>query len=238
MALTDQPLIIGHRGAAGLAPENTLASFEAAYQAGVGAVELDVYLVEGELLVFHDDQLERCTNGSGKLQQQSLAYLRSLDAGNQQQIPLLAEVLEHLPAGVGINIELKGRGTGTAVARHLVALPDLDVLVSSFRAAELRQFRELNSEVAVAPLLHRWPPAPWQIAAKLGAWAVNLSARITTAKRVAKIHAAGYRCYVYTVNDPKLGADLLRIGVNGIFTDRPDLMQGLLEEPMAGLNED
>lgn len=228
MALIDNPLIIGHRGAAGLAPENTLASFAAAYQAGVGAVELDVYLVEGELLVFHDEGLERCTNGSGKLQQQSLAYLRSLDAGNQQQIPLLQEVLAGLPSGVGINIELKGRGTGTAVAQLLAMQPDLDVVVSSFRHAELRQFREHNAAGLVAPLFHRWPPAPWQVARKLGAWSVNLSARITTAKRVAKIHAAGYRCYVYTVNDPKLAAQLLSYGVNGIFTDRPDLMQDLV----------
>lgn len=231
MALTDNPLIIGHRGAAGLAPENTLASFDAAYEAGVGAVELDVYLVEGELLVFHDDTLERCTNGKGKLQQQSLTYLRSLDAGNQQQIPLLGEVLERLPAGVGINIELKGRGTGQAVAQHLQALPNLDVLVSSFRHAELLEFRTINSQAQVAPLFHRWPPAPWSIALKLDAWAVNLSARIATEKRVAKIHAKGYRCYVYTVNDIDLAAQLLGFGVNGIFTDRPDLMRGLLQEP-------
>ncbi len=230
MAFTDNPLIIGHRGAAGLAPENTLASFDAAYQAGVGAVELDVYLVEGELLVFHDDDLERCTNGKGKLQQQSVAYLRSLDAGNQQQIPLLGEVLERLPTDVGINIELKGRGTGQAVAKLLQALPNLDVLVSSFRHAELLAFRALNAQAPVAPLFHRWPPAPWSIALKLDAWAVNLSARIATEKRVAKIQAKGYRCYLYTVNDVDLAAQLLGFGVNGIFTDRPDLMCGLLKE--------
>jgi len=227
MALTDKPLIIGHRGAAGLAPENTLASFAAAYQAGVGAVELDVYLVEGELLVFHDDRLDRCTNGTGQLQQQSLAYLRSLDAGNGQQIPLLEEVLEGLPPEVGINIELKGKHTGKAVARRLQQQAKLDVVVSSFRHRELLEFRQDNSQAPVAPLLHRWPPAPWQIARTLSAWSVNLSVRITTAKRVAKIHAAGYRCYVYTVNDPKLAVQLLGIGVDGIFTDRPDLMQNL-----------
>lgn len=231
MALIDNPLIIGHRGAAGLAPENTLASFDAAYAAGVGAVELDVYLVEGELLVFHDDDLERCTNGTGKIQNQSLAYLRSLDAGNQQQIPLLAEVLENLPAGVGVNIELKGRGTGQAVAQHLQTLPNLDVLVSSFRPAELLAFRSRNAQVRVAPLFHRWPPAPWSIALKLEAWAVNLSARIATQKRVAKIHAKGYRCYAYTVNEVDLATELLGFGVNGIFTDRPDLMCEIFKAP-------
>lgn len=227
MALTDNPLIIGHRGAAGLAPENTLASFDAAYEAGVGAVELDVYLVEDELIVFHDDRLERCTNGSGKLQQQSLAYLRSLDAGQQQQIPLLTEVLDRLPAGVGMNIELKGQGTGCAVAERLQSLPNLDVVVSSFRHTELLNFRTLNQQAPVAPLFHHWPPAPWRVARKLGAWSVNLSAAITTKRRVAKLHRAGYRCYVYTVNDIKLATQLLGYGVNGIFTDRPDLMRDL-----------
>ena len=227
MALTDDPLIIGHRGAAGLAPENTLSSFAAAYAAGVGAVELDLYLVEGELIVFHDDRLERCTNGKGKVQQQSLDYLRSLDAGDQQQIPLLSEVLAELPAGVGINLELKGRGTGVAVAGLLDQQPKLDVLVSSFRHRELDDLRGLHAQVRLAPLFHRWPPAPWKAAKRLGAWSVNLASHITTEKRVAKIHQAGYRCCVYTVNDPKRAAELLGFGVDGIFTDRPDLMRGL-----------
>lgn len=228
MAFTNNPLIIGHRGAAGLAPENTLPSFEAAYAAGVGAVELDVYQIEDTLIVFHDDRLERCTNGKGKVQEQALSYLRSLDAGNGYQIPLLSEVLDDLPTEVGINIELKGRGTGQPVAQLLAQLPQLDVLVSSFRHRELEVVRSQNAQVRIAPLFHRWPPAPWKAAKTLDAWSVNLGNNITTAKRVAKIHRAGYRCCVYTVNDPERAAQLRGFGVDGIFTDRPDLMQNLV----------
>ncbi len=219
----EQPsLIIGHRGAAGLAPENTLQSFAAAYAWGVQAVELDLYCVEGQLVVFHDDRLDRTTNGEGPIQRRSLAYLRSLDAGAGQQIPLLSEVWATLPDHVGINLELKGRSTAQPLADFLAHQPAKEVLVSSFRHAELARFKDLAPQWPVAPLLHRWPPAPWAIAERLNAYAINLSARITTAKRVAKIHRGGYRCYVYTVNQVGDAQALFAMGVDGIFTDRPD----------------
>jgi glycerophosphoryl diester phosphodiesterase len=87
-------ICFGHRGAAGYAPENTLASVEKAISLGADWVEVDVYAVENELVVIHDDRLERTTNGSGYIIEQSLEYLRSLDAGEGEKIPFLREIFD------------------------------------------------------------------------------------------------------------------------------------------------
>ena len=115
-------LCIGHRGAMGHAPENTLASIRKALELGVPCMEVDVYYVDGHLVVFHDDRLERLTNGSGYVWEQSFDYLRSLDAGDGQQIPTLEEVCEVIGSQACLNIELKGPDTAVPVAALLSKL--------------------------------------------------------------------------------------------------------------------
>ena len=112
---------IGHRGARGHAPENTLASVRKAIELGADWIEVDVYGVDGELVVFHDDRLERTTNGEGLLMGQSFDYLRSLDAGDGELIPTLAEVFDVAADRVGINVELKGPGTAEPVAARTMS---------------------------------------------------------------------------------------------------------------------
>jgi len=222
VSLADPVLVIGHRGAAGLVAENTLPSFQRAFDCGVGAVELDVYAVEGELLVIHDDTLERTTNGSGEVIDQPLAALRRLDAGGGWPIPLLAEVVSILPAGVGINIELKGPDTAGPVAEFLSRESLTEVLVSSFDHAELDRFRSLAPAVPVAPLFSRWDDNAWRIAEAMNAWSINLSRRIATPARLARARAAGLRTLIYTVNDLGEARTLIGLGATGIFTDYPD----------------
>ena len=147
MGLADWPLVIGHRGAAGLAPENTLPSFQLAYEMGVSGIELDVHLVAEHLATIHDDTLERTTNGRGKVANLDLDSLRKLDAGGGYGIPLLEEVIAELPEGIGANIELKGRETAEPTAKFLTAFPELDVLVSSFDHRELAVFHQLKPEI-------------------------------------------------------------------------------------------
>lgn len=222
MSFMDEVVVIGHRGAAGLAPENTLESFRRAFDCGVNAVELDVHLVEGELVVIHDDTLERTTNGIGRVAEQTLDALRGLDAGNGARVPLLAEVAAHVPRGVGLNVELKGAGTGLPLAGFLRSRSDLDVLVSSFDHDELRRFRSRDASTPVAPLFHRWRKTAWTTAAELGAFAVNLSRRAATSERFADAAARGLRCFVYTVNDLEKARRLVDDGASGVFTDYPD----------------
>ena len=103
-------LIIGHRGACGLEPENTLRSVQRAMDLGVDMVEIDIYEHEGRLIVMHDETLDRTTNGVGKYSDYSLDHLRKLDAGKGERIPYLEEVIELTRDKVGLNIEIKGRG--------------------------------------------------------------------------------------------------------------------------------
>jgi len=222
VSLSDPVLVIGHRGAAGLVPENTLPSFRRACDCGVGAVELDVYAVENELIVIHDDTLERTTDGSGTVIGRRLADLRRLDAGGGWPIPLLREVANLLPDGVALNIELKGPGTAAPVAAFLASRPLPEVLVSSFDHDELTRFRALAPTVRVAPLFDRWIDTAWEIAESLGAWGINLSRRISTPERLERARALGLRTLVYTVNDLDEARELVRNGASGLFTDYPD----------------
>jgi glycerophosphoryl diester phosphodiesterase len=220
-------LIIGHRGAAGLEPENTIRSFKRALEIGVDAIELDVYCVDDRIVVIHDDTLERTTNGRGEVMATSYDALRKLDAGKGERIPTLDEVLELAGDRVTVNIELKGKGTAAPVARCIAAHTNVDTLISSFEHAELSRFRRAAPRAKVAPLFHRESSKMFETARALQAWSINLSEKLASADRLATILEHGYRSLVYTVNDLAVAQRLKSDGATGIFTDYPDRMQGL-----------
>ena len=131
-------------------PENTLASIRKAIELGAPCVEIDVYHVDGHLVVFHDDRLERTTSGKGILVEQSFYYLRSLDAGDGERIPTLEEVCNEINSRAGLNIELKGPGTAGPVTELLDRLSKEGhakgrVLVSSFSREELVEMGRLDT---------------------------------------------------------------------------------------------
>lgn len=222
MSFSGTGLVIGHRGAAGLCAENTLPSFRRAWECGVDAVELDVHIVQGELVVIHDDTLERTTSGTGRVAQHTLASLRALDAGGSAQIPLLREVVAELPDDVGLNIELKGPATAVPVAEFLTRHPHVDALVSSFDHGLLRQFRQHDPRTRVAPLYSRWRRNVWETAEALNAWSINLSRRAATSGRLQEAARRGTKTLIYTVNDVDDARLLVSQGATGVFTDYPD----------------
>jgi len=227
MTLSTAFLIVGHRGAAGLEPENTLRSFARAITLGVDAVELDVYSVDGQLVVIHDDTLERTTNGRGAVMDTPFDALRRLDAGAGELIPTLDEVIDLVAERVAINIELKGDGTAVPVARCLEARPNAEILVSSFEHAELGHFRRESPNALVAPLFHKPSAQMFDVAAALGAWSINLSGRLATPELLREVARRGYRSLVYTINDRSTALALRDAGASGIFTDYPDRMLDL-----------
>ena len=142
---TDQFLVIGHRGVPSLKPENTLASFELALELGAAGIELDVHRVDDELVVIHDDRVDRTTNGKGPVSQFTLQDLGELDAGEGEKIPLLAEVLSVVQDRHLVNVELKGNQTGELLAEFLKdnrSLPESDFgfLIQVRRVAQIRRF--------------------------------------------------------------------------------------------------
>ncbi|HSI13103.1 MAG TPA: glycerophosphodiester phosphodiesterase [Chthoniobacter sp.] len=225
-----QFLCIGHRGACGHEPENTLRSIRRALDLGAHGVEIDVRLVHGELLVMHDAKLDRTTNGRGYLVRKSLAALRALDAGHGERIPTLREVFETVNRRAFINIELKGPRTAPVVCDlihefvHRHGWRHEDFLVSSFNRRELRAVTD--PLVPIALLLTR-PTRLYALSARrVRACAVNPAARWVTPRFVADAHRRGLRVFPYTANDPEQIAKLRDLGVDGVFTDFPERVVG------------
>jgi len=237
------PRVIGHRGAAASAPENTLAGFRHAARLGVGWVELDVQLTaDGVPVVFHDDGLERTTNGQGRLIETSLAALRRLDAGAWfdpafagEPVPTLAEAIETLVSlGLGLNIEIKAnesRGEltaqdGLAIARRLWPADRPPPLLSSFARSALAAAAIAAPDWPRALLVERVPADVVDQARRLGCEAVNADQQHLTAAVVDEIKAAGLKVLAYTVNQPERAVALWAMGVDGLFSDCPELLAG------------
>lgn len=233
------PTIIGHRGARGLAPENTLLALDTGIRSGAPWVEFDVQRhPSGALLLFHDLHLERTTDGQGWLADTPLQRLRALDAGAGQNIPTLEEALDLIEQRAAVNVELKtASGTAEAVAavlRRYVAAgwPPERLLVSSFHWPELYEFKQAAPEIPVAPLVCGVPLHWAGSAVELGAAALNLSAEFVDPRLVADAQGHGLRVNVYTVNRVDELQRLQALGVDGVFTDYPDrLLQALAATP-------
>jgi len=221
-------LCIGHRGARGLEPENTLCSIRKALALGADGVEIDVYAVEDQLVVIHDETLERTTNGSGRVEAQSFDYLRSLDAGNGEKIPTLSEVLDTVDRRAFVNIELKGKNTagltsgliGEYLAKH--GWKNEAFLVSSFDLDELEKLK--SSGLRLGALFTKPPENYADIAKSLGAYSVNIAVESANEAFVTDAHSHGLKVFVYTVNSIDEIKRIQAIGADGVFTDYPDRM--------------
>ena len=221
---------IGHRGAAGHAPENTVASVLKAVQLGAHAVEVDVYAVQGQLFVFHDDRLERTTNGSGRVTEQGFEYLRSLDAGQGERIPTLEEVFAALDQRACINIELKGSGTALPVAKALrearaKGWKSEALLVSSFHHGELERLRALDANVGIGILLNTTGTSWFHASRRLKAYSVHLPMRLMGRSTVREVHSHGLRIFAFTANTLEEIGRMRDLKVDGIFSDYPERVE-------------
>ncbi len=232
------PRIIGHRGAAENAPENTLESFRAAAAEGAQWVEFDAKLTaDNAIVILHDDDLDRTTSGKGPARLKTLAELQALDAGAWfkpvfagARIPTLAETVAVLgQLGLGANVEIKpcpGRERETArvvmaALRRLWPKARPLPLVSSFAPECLRIAQAEAPEFARGLLLEEHP-LDWLAQARgVGAATVNIWERDATPDWCREIKAAGYGLLAYTVNDADRAAELFAWGVDGVFTDAP-----------------
>ena len=232
--------VIGHRGAAARAPENTLAGLRRAKELGCAWVEFDVRLTgDGELVLCHDGRLERTTTGRGRVSAQTLAAIRRCDAGSWfapefagEMVPTLEEALSlAAQLGLSVNIEIKadrGRASaaGTAVAATLNRFegPLPIVLASSFLRPALVTLRDLAPDLPRGLLLDIVPRRWRAIAERLGCTTINTDHRRLDPQLVAEIRAAGYPLLAYTVNDPQRAQTLFAWGVTSVFSDVPDII--------------
>ena len=228
---------IGHRGAKGYLPENTLSSIAKALELGVMFIEIDVYNIKGELAVFHDHRYERTTNGTGTIQSQSFEYLRSLDAGNGERIPTLHEVCELIANKACLNIELKGPNTAAPVYAFINQLVQQGwhkdtFLVSSFDHRQLEETRQLDDEILLGALMCGMPVDDTKFAQDLSAFAVHPSIEFIDQRYVDDAHARGLKVYAYTVNYPDDINTLYQMGVDGVFSDYPDRVLDTIKQPV------
>jgi glycerophosphoryl diester phosphodiesterase len=237
----DLPPVIGHRGAAGMAPENTLAALRRAHALGCRWVEFDVRLTrDGELILLHDDRLDRTTNGCGIARALSLSAIRRFDAGvwfdpafAGERIPTLAQAIAVLSElGLGANVELKpDRGdaveTGTVAADALTRLWPAHLpapLISSFVPDALEAVRQRAPAIARGLLLRSAAGKRWRCADALGCATVNVDHRHLHPAVVAEMRKAGYSVLAYTVNDEVRARELFEWGVSSVFSDVPQMI--------------
>jgi glycerophosphoryl diester phosphodiesterase len=198
-----RPLVIAHRGASWDKPENTIPAFERAIELGADYIELDVHAAsDGRLVVGHDPPLRSRT------------------------YPALAEVLELAAGRIGVMIELKRpyRYRRHDMVRQTLELVDADAVILSFEPGALREVRSVRPELRT--IQHVGFGVSIRRAAD--AWGVGFADRLATPRAVARARALGLLTTVYTVNAPARMLELAALGVNGIFTDRPDLARRTL----------
>ena len=220
-------LCIGHRGAMGHAPENTLNSVRKALDLGTRYVEVDVYNVDEHLVVFHNERLERTTNGIGYLQEQSFEYLRSLDAGGGQHVATLEEVCEVIDSRACLNIELKGSSTAAPVVRFVSKLIDNGwnkdaILISSYNHRELLEVKQLNKDLKLGALIYGLLVDDAKFAEDLSAFSVHPALDFIDQRFVDDAHSRGLKVYVNTVNHPEDIAKMYKLGADGVFTNFPE----------------
>ncbi len=264
-----QVQIIAHRGARSLAPENTLSAAIKAFENGADGWELDVAMsVDGELVLLHDDTLERTSNvarlfpdrAPWSVYEFTLAELKQLDYGSwfvesdpfkqatnlsaaelnsYVGIPIttLVEALQYTKDNHWwVNIEIKdASGTSadaTIVAKVVNLVEELEmldqVLISSFNHEYLRQVKKLNPFIATGALVNQVVMDPLALMRELDAQAFHPGRRVTYAKQVQSLRAAGYAINVWTVNDEAEMRELIEMGVTGIITDFPQILKPLL----------
>lgn len=244
-------IVIAHRGNSSVAPENTLAAFEAAWRAGADAIELDVQLtVDGHVVVIHDETLDATTDASGALAATALAGVRSADAGGWfspafagQRVPTFDEVLQLLLTRPGIDLLLEVKGSWTVdqvrrVTEPIAAAGLVDrVVVQSFSPETVAALAEAAPGLRRGLLVLEVVPDLLEQCAELGVVTCNPHGLLLLREPalVDRLHAAGLLVVVWTLNEPEHWAAAVDLGVDGIITDRPDRLAGWLAAQVPAL---
>jgi len=219
-------LRVGHRGARAYEPENTLRSFKKAIELGVDAVELDVRRTrDGEIVVIHDAEVDRTTNGKGLVRELTLKEIKQLVTEKGEKIPTLEEALDFLDKKVKILIELKETDFEDTVM-NLIREKGLEnnVIIVSFLEEALRRVRELDDEVETG-LIYARHKNPIRAALELRANYLLPLYRFTHTANVQKAHENGLKVIVWTINEEKEVSEYVKKGVDGIASDKPDILK-------------
>jgi glycerophosphoryl diester phosphodiesterase len=214
--------IYAHRGASAIHPENTLRAFRQALAIGVDGIELDVHATaDGIPVIIHDRDVGRTTDGAGYVDDIPLARVQTFDAGDGERVPTLAEVLALVGDAALLDVEIKAIGIERVVLDVLAQHPTVTWAISSFAWDTLRTVRRLDPVAEVWPLAERVCDDLIAIAAELASPTVSLFTGAYTAETAARLHDAGLRAVVWTVNDPREARRVADLGAFALCTDDP-----------------
>ncbi len=221
---TSKILRIGHRGACGHSPENTLASIEQAIAFRCAFTEVDIQRTsDDELVLLHDERVDRTTNGRGRVSELTLSDIRKLNAGGGQMVPTLEEALVTANGRIGLILELKTKGLAYDVCAMVRASGlNRSVIYASFLHEELQHVRRIDPYADTLVLFKWFSKAPVAQAIRLQATHVGLRFNTATRRRVNALHKAGLTVFVYTVNKPAEVNKMKILGVDGLISDFPD----------------
>jgi glycerophosphoryl diester phosphodiesterase len=242
-----KPLIWAHRGASAVAPENTLEAFTLAHEMEADGIELDIHLSkDGELIVTHDETVNRCSDGTGRVVDKTLKELKQLDFSNHipgyrgVRVPTLDEVFELVkPTDMTINIEIKSdvvlyegiEAKCVKLAREMGMEERL--IYSSFNHYCLLQLKAINPAVRFAPLYMEALVEPWLYAKHIGAAAIHpYYPTMATPRIMEGLAETGILCNPWTVDDEKILMWMAKLGVNAVITNVPDAAKRVFD----GLN--
>ncbi|AWI27584.1 glycerophosphodiester phosphodiesterase [Streptomyces sp. ICN441] len=216
-------LTIGHRGVMGVEPENTLRSFVRAERAGMDAIELDLHLSkDGALVVMHDADVDRTTDGTGPIAEKTLAELRELDAGQGERIPVFEEVLDAV--GLPLQVEIKDAAVARVLADVMVKRDLVDrIEVTSFQDDAVREITALVPGVRTALIASRWGSDIVERAQAVGAPALALNIRRLTLETVEHAHDEGLRVIGWVVNTQDHLRLVRALELDGATTDFPEI---------------
>jgi len=221
-------LRIGHRGARAYAPENTIASFRKALKIGVDAGELDVRKTkDSQLVVIHDADVKRTTDGEGLVSELTLKEIKGFSTDGGEKIPTLEEALDFLDKKVKVFIELKEVGVEVQVL-SIVRGKGLEknVVIVSFLEEALKKVRELDKDVETG-LIYAKHKNPVKAALELKANYLVALYRFAHTANVAEAHESGLKVVVWTINTPQEVEEYATKGVDGITSDKPDILMHL-----------
>ncbi len=222
-------LNIGHRGAKGHTPENTLASFQKALDLGVDGIELDVHLsLDGKIVVIHDETLDRTTNGKGLVSALTLKTLQKFSIDNEHLIPTLQAVFDLVDRRCFINVELKGNATaqpvGDLIEQYIFerGWHYSDFIVSSFDWTMLREVHSQHPQIPIGVLAATDLDLAIAFAEYLGAYAIHPYFHLLTPENTRQMQEKGFKVLAWTVNETEDLDKIKSFNPDGIITDFPD----------------
>lgn len=246
--------LLGHRGVAGLAPENTIHGFKMAADLGLNWIEFDARLTKDDhWIIMHDDSLERTTNGQGRISDLTLEQIKSFEAGlwfhppkQNISVPTLLETLECAhETGLNVNIEIKGAADDRQryvdqfvyFLNHHYAAPFARPLISSFDLEFLIAFRQAMPEFRIGYLVGEFSKDTVEIALEHSFTTIHCDIKTITEQNLNQAFSHHLPVLLYTGNDQKVANHWLTKGVAGIFTDRPDVLHSGVQQTLQSLQQ-